>query len=294
MSVLFRPVRPGDAAGVSFADSGDVVMPVLPLDGILISDLSHAWLGALSKGGVLSDAVSSRALRILGTFDARHRRQTLTEIAARSGLALSTTHRFVKVLAEWGALHREEDRRYSVGRRIWRLGLLADVQQDIRKISAPFLQDLYGTTREVVFLAVRQEASALYIERIAGVSSPPLHAQVGDRLPLHATGVGKVLLAYAPDDVVAHVARAMARYTPFTVRDELALRRELEAVRTRGFARTREELGLGSASIAVPIQNSAGSAIAALGLVSSHVRKDLSRLLPAMQVTAQGISRSLP
>lgn len=76
---------------------------------------------------------------------------------------------------------------------------------------------------------------------------------MGSRLPLHATGVGKVLLAAAHDEVVERVLGALTPTTPFTITDPDRLRRELNEVRRRGNARTSEEMTLGAASVAVPV-----------------------------------------
>ena len=78
------------------------------------------------------------------------------------------------------------------------LGLLAPVQLELRQVAAPFLSDVHTAIRDTVHLAVRDGLRALYVERISGRESVPVVSQVGSRLPLHATGVGKVLLAAAP------------------------------------------------------------------------------------------------
>jgi len=241
-----------------------------------------------------STSVARRALDLLSAFDARSRRLTLSEIAARCNLPVPTAYRLVKVLTEWGGLERGTDRRYEIGRRVWELGLLADVHTEIRQIAAPFLQDLFAVTREAVYLAVRQGKSALYVDRLTGRVAPKVYANVGSRLPLYATGVGKVLLAYAPEDVREDVLAHLRQYTPYTVIDQTKLSKELALVRQRGFARTMQELDLTSAAIAVPIIDSDGHVESALGLVTSDLRKDLSRVLPALHVAAQGIGRSLP
>ncbi len=236
---------------------------------------------------------SRRALQILGTFDGRHRRQTLSEIAARASLPPATTFRLLGVLTAWGALQRADDKRYEVGTRLWRLGLLADVRTELGQVAAPFLQDLFLTTHETVYLAVRQGTRALYVERVNGRTAPRLAAQVGSMLPLHATGVGKVLLAHAPADVLAAVGGSLDRYTPNTIVDPAVLRRQLETVRQRGVATAVAELDLGTATIAVPVRDAEDAVVAALGLVTSQLRRDFSRLLPALRVAAQGVSRTL-
>src|SRR3954447_25212557 len=162
-------------------------------------------------------SVTSRALGILDAFHSGAPRLTLTEIAERSGTPLATTHRLLSELTDWGALNRRSDGRYEVGRKLWDLGLLAPVQLELRQVAAPFLHDLHTTIRDTVQLAVRDGLSAFYVERISGRESVPVVSRVGSRLPLHATGVGKVLLAAAPPEVVEQALRALPRLTRHTL-----------------------------------------------------------------------------
>jgi DNA-binding IclR family transcriptional regulator len=119
-------------------------------------------------------------------------------------------------------------------------------------------------------------------------------SSVGSRLPLHATGVGKVLLASAPDDVVEQALRTLTRQTRHTVVDPRRLRRELAEVRRRGHARTAEEMSLGTHSVAVPVQVEGTPVVAAaLGIVVPSTRRDVPRLVPVLQVAARGIGRQL-
>jgi DNA-binding IclR family transcriptional regulator len=241
-------------------------------------------------------SVTSRALGILDAFDSRAPRLTLTEIAERSGTPLTTTHRLLTELTEWGALTRRSDGRYEVGRKLWDLGLLAPVQLELRQVAAPFLHDLHTTIRDTVQLAVRDGLFALYIERISGRESVPVVSQAGSRLPLHATGVGKVLLAAAPDEAIDEALRSLTRQTPHTVVEPGRLRRELAEVRRRRYARTCEEMTLGAASLAVPVQverHTGPVVVAALGIVVPPRRRDLPRLVPVLEVAARGIGREL-
>ncbi|MGY1855377.1 IclR family transcriptional regulator [Modestobacter sp. SYSU DS0290] len=241
-------------------------------------------------------SVTSRALGVLDAFDSGHPRLTLSEVAARSGTPLTTAHRLLGELVEWGALVRRPDGRYEIGRKLWDLGLLAPVQLELRQVAAPFLLDVHTATRDTVHLAVREGLRALYVERISGRESVPVVSTVGSRLPLHATGVGKVLLACAPDEVVDRVLQELSRETRYTVVDPRAVTRELGEVRRRGWSRTAEEMSLGTASVAVPVtvDRPAGPVVvAALGIVVPTHRRDLARLAPVLQVAARGIGRAL-
>lgn len=241
--------------------------------------------------------VTSRALALLGAFDERHRALTLSELAARSGLAVPTAHRLVGELAEWGAVSRRPDGRYVVGRRLWSLGLLAPAQTGLREVAEPFLHDIYAATLATVHLAVREGTEVLYLDRLSGHASVPVVSKVGSRLPLHATGVGKVLLAHAPEDVQTRVLADLARVTPYTITQPGRLRVQLASVRRQGYATTVEEMSLGACSVAVPIPPSPilrdGDVVAALGIVVPHLKRDRARLVAALQVAAQGVSRSL-
>ena len=237
-------------------------------------------------------SVTSRVLSVLGSFDAGHRSLTLTEIGQRAELTLPTAHRLVAELTAWGALRRLGNGRYVIGRRLWDLGLLAPVQTDLRDVASPFLQDLYGATLATVHLAVRDGARALYLDRVSGHASVPVVSKAGSRLPLHSTGVGKVLLAHAPAAVRQEVLAApLQRFTPYTVIQPGRLASQLRHVTQDGYATTTEEMTLGACSIAIPV-SVAGHTVASLGIVVPDL-SSRARLVPAMQVAAQGIARSL-
>jgi DNA-binding IclR family transcriptional regulator len=238
-------------------------------------------------------SVTSRVLALLGAFDGAHRSLTLSQLAQRAGLPLATAHRLVAELVAWGALVRQPAGDYVIGRRLWDLGLLAPVQSGLRELAAPFLQDLYGATLDTVQLAIRDGDKALYLDRISGHASVPVVSAVGARLPLHATGVGKVLLAHAPEKVQADVLANLTRITPYTITQPERLREQLRVVRREGFAVTMEEMSLGACSVAVPIRVRDGTVAGALGIVVARLSGERPSVLAALQVAAQGIGRSI-
>ena len=237
-------------------------------------------------------SVTSRALALLGAFDEQHRRLALTELAERAGLPVPTAHRLVGELVAWGALARTPAGEYVVGRRLWDVGLLAPVQTGLRQLASPYLHDLYAATLATVHLAVRDGVEVLYVDRLAGRTSVPVVSKIGSRLPLHSTGVGKVLLAHAPAEVQAAALGALVRVTPYTVTQPGLLRRQLARVVRDGYATTVEEMSLGACSVAVPIRRGE-DVVAALGIVVPSLKKDRPRLVAALQVGAQGIGRNL-
>jgi DNA-binding IclR family transcriptional regulator len=238
-------------------------------------------------------SVTSRALAVLGAFDSRHPTLTLTQIARRADLPPPTAHRLVAELEAWQALARRADGSYEIGRRLWQLGLLAPLHHELREVASPFMHDVHAATGDVVHLAVREGPLALYVESVVGSGSVAVVSRTGSRLPLHATGVGKVLLAAAPTELVEQMLPGLTRITRHTVVEPGRMARELAETRRRGYARTVEEMTLGACSVAVPIRQESGDVVAALGVVASSGRRDLVRVVPTLQVAAAGIGRAL-
>jgi DNA-binding IclR family transcriptional regulator len=238
-------------------------------------------------------SVTGRALAVLGAFDLGHPSLSLSEIARRADLPLATAHRLVADLEAWGAVERDTEGQYQVGRRLWEIGMLWPSYARMRELAVPFMQDLYEATRENVHVAVRVGYEALYLEKLTGHRSVPIISRSGSRLPMHATGVGKALLAYGPAEfVAAYVDRPLERPTPYTIVEAGRLARDLAEVRERGYAVTREEMTLGSCSVATPVRED-GVAVAALGLVVHSVRADVDRLVPALRRATAGLERRL-
>jgi DNA-binding IclR family transcriptional regulator len=241
-----------------------------------------------------SKSVISKVASVFEAFTSGAPRLSLKQLAEGTGIPQSTTYRLASELVAWGGLERVEGGGYQIGLRLWEIGALAVRGENLREIALPFMQDLFDATRENVYLAVLDGTEALYIEKITGRGASRAVSRPGGRLPLHATGVGKVLLAYGPDDLLADVlANGLTRYTTRTIVLPGHLRRALTKVRHEGVAFANEEMSTGSVSVASPVLASPGSAIAALAIVVRANRSGLRRLAPAVQATANSLSRIL-
>jgi DNA-binding IclR family transcriptional regulator len=155
------------------------------------------------------------------------------------------------------------------------------------------VQDLFSLTGETAHLAVRAGHEVLYIDRVYGSKRVPRASRVGGRLPMHATAVGKVILAYEQDWVRdAYLNRQLERHTAHTHVDPKKLAAELVQIREQGYATTLEEVRLGSCSIAVPVFHT-GRIGASIGLVlPTSQAATMTRHLPVLRGIAAQIERA--
>lgn len=239
--------------------------------------------------------VAEKLFAIADAFGAKSSSElTLSEIAKRSGLPLSTAHRLLADWVAWGGLVRGDDGLYRVGIRLWKLGVRAPTARRLRMAALPFLEDLYDVTRQNVHLAIRDGLAALYLERFSSRAAVPVVSEVGTGLPLHATGVGLVLLAHSPPEVLDEViASTPKKYLPNTMTTEAELTPRLEAIRSRGFAISVNELTPDAFSVAAPIRDRSGEVIAAVSIIAHAAQADDPQFPLAVTIAARGISRSL-
>jgi DNA-binding IclR family transcriptional regulator len=238
--------------------------------------------------------VTGKVLCLLGAFAESRTELTLTELSALTGLPAATVHRLGQELVRWGALERDPRGPFRIGLRLWEVGSLAPRGLGLREKAMPFLEDLYEATHQNVQLAVLEGREAVYVERISGREAVGVVSRVGGRLPLHATGVGQVLLAYAPSSLQDEVMSGpLRRFTPRTVVDPTELRRVLAEVRRAGAAVCNGQVELRSLSVAAPVRGPGGEVVAALSIVVPSQGFDPVALVPAVRAAATGVSRTL-
>ncbi|MFH9298974.1 IclR family transcriptional regulator [Streptomyces sp. NPDC017520] len=239
---------------------------------------------------------AGKVLEVLSAFDRERPSQTLSEIAHRTGLALSTTHRVVAELAGWGVLERAADGSWHVGLRLWEIASGCPRTQILRDVALPFMQDLYEVTHENIQLAVREGTELVFIERIAGHRSVELLTMVGTRFPIASTGMGRVLLAHAPQEIQEEVLDAPLRaWTPHTVVDPKALRAQLDRIRREHVCVSDRQLSESTVAVAAPVRiGRVGPVSAALGVViTAQGAGGTRRLREPLMRAAHGISDEL-
>ena len=239
-------------------------------------------------------SVPAKLLSLLDAYTEGRSAYTLSELSRRTGLPLTTAHRLVGELERWGGLERGEDGRYRIGLRMVELAALCPRGVGLRDIALPYMQDLYEATHQNVQLAVREGIDGVYIERIAGREAITVRTRVGAHWPLHATGVGLVLLAFAPPAVQeAVLAAPLRRFTPYTITEPAVLRRTLAEVRRTGVAVSDRQIDDDAYSVGAPVYGPDGNCVAALSVVVGYDDPGRTSWGPAVRAAALGISRQL-
>lgn len=239
-----------------------------------------------------------RGLRLLQLFSESPLGLTAKQVAGRSRLPVSTVHRFLVNLEGTGFLNCGGDGVYRLGIACFAIGQAALGQLDIRKVSLPYLQELNRQTRETIHLTVRHGLSAVYVEKLDSPEQLRIYSRIGAAVPLYCTAVGKVMLAYMPDEERERVLPQLAlkRLTPNTAGSLQELRAELYRVRKNGYACDLEEHELHIRCVAAPIWDHSGIVNASLSITAPMVRMTVTRLrqlAPLIQTAGLQISREL-
>lgn len=242
-----------------------------------------------------TDSLSSlrRGLALLDLFSARDHELSVSEMARRAHIPKSTTHRLVADLISWGALERGRTG-VHLGVRLFELGSLVTTPRTLRDLAVPFAHNLNEVTRLTSNLAVREGTEIIYIEKISSRTLKVPHSRLGGRAALHATGLGKAILAFSsPDFVDEMLNRELVAKTPKTITQSAVLRQELEEIRVSKVAYDVEESRLGMFCVAAPIFASRNIVVGAISVTGATALSQAQLFAPAVRTTALALSRAL-
>lgn len=219
-----------------------------------------------------------RAITILELL-ARTGEAGVTELAGELGVHKSTAFRLVAALERRSLVEQQHGRgKYRLGTGILRLAGATTARLDLVQESRGISRLLAQQVGETVNLAVLSDGAALYMDQVAGSSALQPHNWVGQRIPLHATSNGKMLLSGMDPSEVGSQVGELRRFTANTITSLQALGRELEEVRERGYAIAVDELEIGLTAVAAPIRNGHGETIASMSVSGPTFRIDARRL----------------
>jgi IclR family KDG regulon transcriptional repressor len=216
----------------------------------------------------------SNAARVLKAFTPGEREWGVTDLARRLSIAKSTAHRLLATLTDEGLLEQDPATgRYRLGLVVFDMAAAAQ-SVDLHEAVLTPMTELRNRTGETVQVAVLDGREVVYVERLDSPNTLRLFIEVGRRNAAHSTGCGKALLAFLPPDQLERVLRGwtMEPKTPHTITDVKVLRDDLADARRRGYAVNRRESEAGIISVAAPIRDVSGRAVAAVSVAGPAER----------------------
>lgn len=234
------------------------------------------------KGGVQS---LERAFRIIELVSTNPEGISLAEISRNVELHNSTVFNLLKTLINLGYLRRSDDgRRYQIGRMIFQLAARSVSEINLITLATPAVEKLAADTGEACHFAVLSEAEAIVLVRAVGSGTFQLVDKPGGSRPVHATALGKALLAGLPAEKLGQLLAGLSfpKLTPTTITEAERLRSQVEEARRVGFAFDDGEYNSEVRCVAAPIVDFTGKTVGAIGVSGPVWRVTLPRLQEIM------------
>ncbi|OLT07781.1 hypothetical protein BJF90_13905 [Pseudonocardia sp. CNS-004] len=232
-------------------------------------------------------------MSLLELFTVEDSQLSVSEMARRSGIPKSTTHRLVGDLLAWGALERAPGG-VRLGVRMFELGHLVPTQRSLRELAVPYAHNLNEVTGLTSNIAVRDGQDIVYVEKVSSRNLLVPHSRAGGRLPLHCTALGKAILANSdPVFIESVLAGELRPRSPRSITDPGALRHELATVRETKVAFDVEESQRGLFCVAAPVFARRNVLVGAISVTGATELSQAQRFAPAVRMTALALSRAL-
>jgi len=221
------------------------------------------------------------------------------EISRKLEIPKSSASYILRTLEKQGYLHRDDESgKYRVGLKILSLSRGALSGIDVREVALPIMRHLMEKTNLTCHLAILDGPEAVYIEKVEPQGFIRMDTWVGRRMRVHATSVGKALVAHIPQPQLEKIIseRAMEKRTAKTITTLPRLLKELEKVRGQGYAVDDEENNIGARCVGAPIFNQQGLIEASIGLsgtINQVNAQTMLRILEALKDAARHISMQL-
>ncbi len=207
-----------------------------------------------------TSSTTLKALRVLEEVAQFPRPVTKSEIVERTGFDLSTTYRLLMTLVEAGYLIRDEQtKRFRLSYKVVTLSRNLIADNEISEMIHKTLKKISDATGESVSLSMLDGSESVLVQQVKGIQLVNVNYQIGDRSFLHCTSIGKVLLAFQDIRLFdQYTSNEMKKYAANTITTREELAREMQIIRTQGYAFDDHELNDSMRCVAVPVFESGG------------------------------------
>ncbi|MCK4789111.1 MAG: IclR family transcriptional regulator [Desulfobacteraceae bacterium] len=247
------------------------------------------------KNSVRSVLRAVRILELIGKAGSKG----VTEISRELKSPKSSVYQIISTLVDQHIIEKDSDSNlYHLGLKLFELGNLARFNLEISEVSNPYLRELNEKLDETVHLTILENGEILYINCFESTKRLRTHSAIGEKAPLHCTGVGKAMLAYLPVDEIEKIIqeKGLQKFTENTITNKAVLLKELKKIAQCGYAIDNMEHEDGVICFAAPIWNHEGKVIASISVAGPSQRITLkmeSILAESVMETTRGISKKL-
>lgn len=233
-----------------------------------------------------------KGLALLEVLARSDRPLGVTELARRLEIGKSNAHRLLQALTELRYVRRDEAAgTYQASIRVWELGAAMLGQIDLRRIAVPAMQALLEHSRETVHLSVLDHDEVVYLHKLDSPEPVRAYSEIGGRAPACCVATGKAMLAFEGVALLQALSQRLVRHSPRSIVDAGEFMREMERIKTNGYAVNRGEWRDSVCGVAAPIRDPSGKVVAAIGVSgpAERLRPSLFKALGAEVMAAAAV-----
>lgn len=239
-----------------------------------------------------------KAAKLIELLLYAHTPLSLRELTEQSGYPKSTVHALLSTLRRHAMIDQHADGKYFLGVRLFECGCAVSANWDISNVARPYLEQLASATDATAFISLLDGENVISFDQCSPANGVQVMQGIGQRLSLHATSQGKLMLSLRSEDEVERLLRktGLQVFTPHTITDVSVLKAELNKIRANGYAVEDGEYKIGLRSVAAPVYDHFGSARYAIGVVGlfRRVRSDeFSSAVEQVLMQASNLSNAI-
>lgn len=227
-------------------------------------------------------ATLEKALSLIEALSEAKEPCGVTQLGRQLNLNKSTVHRLLDTLCRHGYARQDPaTERYMLSTKMWELGVGIIDRLELRTVARPYLEAAAKETGETALLTIRDELAAVIIDKVDSIQPLQIFSQLGARILLHSSSVGKAFLVDFTPEQLDELASTLVKRTERSPATREELLAEVEKTRQKGYAVSVDEWRIGVAGVGAPIRGVGGDIIGSLGITgptSRLSRKELARL----------------
>lgn len=215
-----------------------------------------------------------KAFKILNCFSTEKIELGVTEIAHKIGTNKSAVYRMLATMEALNVIQQNpENEKYRLGLKLFELGQKVSIYKNFIAKARPYMEDLVKRAGETAHLAIYKNQKVYFLDKVVGRHDLQINTQIGTEKPLHCTGLGKIMLAFAePDYRTVIEDNVLEAVTKNTITNKTKLKEEIDRIKNIGFALDLEENEIGLVCVAVPVFDARGKCIAAISTSGPSAR----------------------